>query len=673
MTSKTVTAILLTLLFTSLLSITSSMVMTTDLPVHNVDTSLDYATIQEAIDAHETLDGHTIFVEAGTYCEHVVLNKSVSVFGENKSNTIIDGNGTGNVFYVTADNITITGFTIQNSGSDYPDSGIYFFQSDNNLITSNIITNNLWGIQLLGSGNTIINNTASNNMGGISLVWSSNNILVGNTASNNTYGIDLDHSSNNTLISNTMSNNSYNFGVWGDRFSHFNNYVDTSNTVDDKPIYYLIGVNDTVYDVQTNAGTILLINSNNVTIRDMTLTKNVFGLCFWETTNSKIENITALNNLDGIRLYHSSNNILTGNNVLANNPLGIRLDHSSNNVIYNNNFVNNYQQVYNYLSSNTWDDGYPTGGNYWSDYAGVDLYGGPDQNLTEGIGSDGIGDTSYVIDSNNLDHYPLMIPWTSETLLHPLEGQYANYTIRVTNPSDGTVLDEAQWNLTYHKYVSPFLIYVMSWIDHSYSEWDWTALNITNRYAYHFSWPITGRIGDMWFSGWIETNITTGSTIKLLDGTATVVGDKIVEVNSRPIDCWELLHIEESTIEHTFWYDKTTGLLIGQEAIADSVKVNTTLVDTNIIQLIPPSPTERTEELLETIDTWDLPKGTENSLSSKLKGAIHLLDKGNENGAIHKLMDFINQVDAQRGKKLTDDQADYLTTEAQRIIDLIQE
>jgi len=57
---------------------------------------------------------------------------------------------------------------------------------------------------------------------------------------------------------------------------------------------------------------------------------------------------------------------------------------------------------------NFWDDGYPSGGNYWSDYKGTDLYSGPYQNET---GSDGIGDTPYVIYGDNVDHYPLMNPW----------------------------------------------------------------------------------------------------------------------------------------------------------------------------------------------------------------------------------------------------------------------
>jgi hypothetical protein len=56
-----------------------------------------------------------------------------------------------------------------------------------------------------------------------------------------------------------------------------------------------------------------------------------------------------------------------------------------------------------------WDDSYPSGGNYWSDYIDVDVYHGVSQNIA---GSDGIGDTPYVIDANNIDHYPLMSPWT---------------------------------------------------------------------------------------------------------------------------------------------------------------------------------------------------------------------------------------------------------------------
>lgn len=79
-------------------------------------------------------------------------------------------------------------------------------------------------------------------------------------------------------------------------------------------------------------------------------------------------------------------------------------------------------------------------------------------------------------------------------------------------------------------------------------------------------------------------------------------------------------------------------------------------------------PVEETQELIVTIESWNLPAGTENSLTSKLDAAISLLDRGNINGAIHKLDDFIKQVEARRGKKLTNEQADCLIQTAQAII-----
>jgi hypothetical protein len=83
---------------------------------------------------------------------------------------------------------------------------------------------------------------------------------------------------------------------------------------------------------------------------------------------------------------------------------------SSNNEIFHNTFADNTVQVSISMSAaNVWDDGYPSGGNYWSSYAGVDKNSGPYQNVT---GSDGIGDTPHAIATNNIDRYPLMKPWT---------------------------------------------------------------------------------------------------------------------------------------------------------------------------------------------------------------------------------------------------------------------
>ena len=116
----------------------------------------------------------------------------------------------------------------------------------------------------------------------------------------------------------------------------------------------------------------------------------------------------------------------------------------------------------------------------------------------------------------------------------------------------------------------------------------------------------------------------------------------------------------------------------GSDGIVDEPYIFEYILDDDNIDNYPlvepwsPNPLDTLEELVETIETWNLPKGIEKSLTSKLEGSLRLLDKGNENGAIRLLMAFINQVEAIREKKLTNEQASYLTSEAQRIKNLIK-
>jgi len=246
--------------------------------VHNVDTTVNYDTIQAAIDAPQTLNGHTISVDAGTYHEHVTVSKSLTFIGKNKDTTVIDGGGIEDVIIVTANNTVIKDFTIRGSGCGCAGyAGINIQNSHNSSIASSIIRDNGHGLSLQNSSGYTI----------------SGNILTNNTCS----GIQLDSS-----------------------------------------------------------------NRNNVT-----------------------------------------------NNGLKENQWGVRVITSLDNMFYHNNFINNTYQTYLYESpNNTWDDGYPSGGNYWSNYVGGDLYSGPDQNIT---GSDGIIDTPYDVDVYSQDHYPLMKPY----------------------------------------------------------------------------------------------------------------------------------------------------------------------------------------------------------------------------------------------------------------------
>ena len=73
----------------------------------------EYPTIQAAIDAANS--GDIIQVASGTYYEHVVVNKSLTLIGESRSTTIIDGNGTGIVVRINAPDVEIKGFTVQNA------------------------------------------------------------------------------------------------------------------------------------------------------------------------------------------------------------------------------------------------------------------------------------------------------------------------------------------------------------------------------------------------------------------------------------------------------------------------------------------------------------------------------------------------------------------------------
>jgi len=111
----------------------------------------------------------------------------------------------------------------------------------------------------------------------------------------------------------------------------------------------------------------------------------------------------------GIGLYHAFHNEVFQNTALRNIE-GFRVyGGSTDNRFFHNSFINNSKQVsypsWSQPGGNCWNDSYPSGGNYWSNYSGTDIFSGPYQNLT---GSDGIGDTPYIIDANNTDYYPLM-------------------------------------------------------------------------------------------------------------------------------------------------------------------------------------------------------------------------------------------------------------------------
>jgi parallel beta-helix repeat protein len=405
--------------------------------VHNLNNGLKYESIQEAINAYETLSGHTLLAESRTYNEMIFINKSVTLLGENWTDTTIYGKGYNYAVEVSANGSIIDGFTVKNGYF-----GIGVHSCSNVTIQNNLITDNEIGIALdYGS--------------------SSNKILQNNVTLNKWYGIWILRSPDNFLRNNSITANMYNFGVQGESLSAFIQDIDVSNMIEDKPIVFW--TNERGKTVPVNAGYAALINCTQITLENLNLVSNGEGLLLAYTTNSSITENNITNNECGIRFYNSSSitafkndlsrnqigiglfyslnnriiqnnltandwgiylavssdNIVIRNDVEGNKDTGIRFWNSSNNSFYHNNFVNNTHQIYDghwdypeqcLPSINFWDNGFPSGGNYWSDYNGTDLNTGLDQNVT---GSDGIGDTPYTIDENNTDKYPLMRLWTS--------------------------------------------------------------------------------------------------------------------------------------------------------------------------------------------------------------------------------------------------------------------
>lgn len=196
---------------------------------------VDFHTIQEAINSNNVTENDIIFVYEGTYLENVVINKSVTLIGENRDSTVVDGGGIDSVVSITVNNVIVNGFTMKNSGMSPYDNGISVERSSGSVISRNRITNNNDGIGLHYSNNNVISNNiiSSNNFDGIGLYSSSSNVISGNTLSYNYDGIGSYSSNYNVISSNILSNNYY--GIYLTFYSYnsiiYHNNFDNINQV----------------------------------------------------------------------------------------------------------------------------------------------------------------------------------------------------------------------------------------------------------------------------------------------------------------------------------------------------------------------------------------------------------------------------------------------------------
>jgi parallel beta-helix repeat protein len=327
---------MLALIVIFVLSLFSTLPFATSNPDTTYYVPDDFEKIQWAI--NNATAGDTILVYSGTYYENVYIDKQLNLqgFDDGNGTPVVDAGGVGSAIGLFADGINLEGFVIRRG-----DIGIE--------------------------------------------VMSNNNHLINNFVESNERGIVLSYSSNNNLSGNFIAMNTVHFGIEGDDVNHFLHAIDTTNEVDGKPIYYVVAAPpDLVIDASSGAGYVGIINSVNVTIRDLELTNNGEGVLFFNTSNSVIENVTAAAYSGyGLSLIHSNDNTLINNtaNSTFNGFVGISLDYSNNNTLINNIANSNWdagislsESTNNTLINNTANSNY---------YHGIVIYSSSGNNLAQ--------------------------------------------------------------------------------------------------------------------------------------------------------------------------------------------------------------------------------------------------------------------------------------------------
>ncbi len=415
----------------------------------------NYSTIQSAI--NDASDGDIVYVYNGTYYGKLIIGKTINLVGEDKYTTILDGDSDyDDIILIDNPFVNISGFTITNSGR----CGIMFSSENKPHIFNNIFKNNvLSGLYISKSTNisienntfindgilmvveeredlsnyTIHNNTVNNkplrfyhDMNNFSVPSDTGAVILGNCTNVTIHQINLTHSSagilisyssNITITSNTIIYNRA--GIYletsSDVYIHQNTLSHNLNG-----LYFYRESNQIFIDnneIKSSNSTGIVMESNlehdyEIYITNNTIYDNQGGISFYTLVWCNVyikNNIITANNNFGIYLGYMSTNAMIIGNIITHNIKGIITSMNSDGKCYHNEFFGNTNNVFeNGKFTGDWDNGYPSGGNYWDDYEGVDFYHGENQDIP---GGDGIGDTPYQISVDHVDNYPFMAPF----------------------------------------------------------------------------------------------------------------------------------------------------------------------------------------------------------------------------------------------------------------------
>jgi len=278
----------------------------------------NYTKIQDAID--NAGNGDTVFVydDSSPYFELLHIHIALSLIGENKETTVIDGQNNSSpdgIIHIKANDVRISGFTIQN----FSYIGIFLNGSSSDTITNNIIIRCDTGVySIKSSRNTISDNIFSNNIDGIELATRTNDTTV----------------SNNYMTKNGA-------GIWsGEIYAVTRRNYFINNTIENNAYGILLYTDDDI------------IESNNIS-------NNYFGIYADNVARHQIIKNMVSKNKVGIFFVRGGSNVIKNNN-LRFNRVGVVLLVSSENEFQSNNFILNFKNAGGFLSANTWNH------NYWN-------------------------------------------------------------------------------------------------------------------------------------------------------------------------------------------------------------------------------------------------------------------------------------------------------------------
>ena len=334
-------------LFLSNFSITLASNSTQDISTKNISENIlyvggtgpgNYTSIQDAID--ECNNRCIVYVFSGIYEENIEIDKRISLIGEDKTKTIIDGCQRGCTINLGSENTIIKNFTIIGGGFDTDDFNNFFRA----------------GIRITGSNNIIKNNIFRKNNLGISGVRVTNLTIC-----------------DNIFIEDGVGFTSYeNDGRPEIKIKYFQHTLE-NNTVNGKKLYYIYNEEDKIID-NLDIGQLIIVNCNNLKIKNISISKTDWGLVFAFCNNCITKNCNIFNTSLALWTLESNNNLFESNNISNNYHRGVVIDYNSkynkikNNIITNtfcgveiewwsnanlitkNNFLGNYVSGYEHQS-----------------------------------------------------------------------------------------------------------------------------------------------------------------------------------------------------------------------------------------------------------------------------------------------------------------------------------